>query len=187
MGRFKLLLPFGSSTVIETCLDAIEAVGITRTVVVVGHRAEELQAALAHRKITFAVNPDPDSQMGVSIALGVQALSQETDAVFLALADQPTISPDTYQLLLSERARTGARIVVPEYDEHRGHPVLVDMSFRGQLLELNDGDGLRGFLDRNSADVLRVPVDTASVLLDLDTPEQYEEMVKNCGNSAFEP
>jgi molybdenum cofactor cytidylyltransferase len=187
MGRFKPLLPLGTSTIIETCLDTIESAGIELTIMVVGHRAEELQVALAHRSVTFALNPDPDSQMSVSIALGVQALAPDTAAVFLALADQPAITASTYQLLMAERARTSAQIVVPEFDGHRGHPVLVDLALRAELLELDHGDGLRGFLDRHAPEVVRVPVDSDSVLLDLDTPEQYEEMVQICADPAANP
>jgi CTP:molybdopterin cytidylyltransferase MocA len=187
MGRFKPLLPFGSSTIIETCLDAITAVGIEQTIVVVGHRAEELQSALAHRSVTFALNPDPDSEMGASIALGIQVLAPDTTAVFLALADQPVITASTYLRLLAERARTGAQIVVPEFDGHRGHPVLVDLTLRAELLELDQGEGLRGFLDRHALDVVRVPVDSAAVLLDLDTPEQYEKMVQICADPTANP
>lgn len=187
MGQFKPLLKFGSSTMIETCLDTIESVEIGQAVVVAGHRGTELRDALSSRNVTWAINSDPDSQMGASIALGVQALVPETDAVFLALADQPAVSARMYTELLAEKERTGAKIVVPEFDGHRGHPVLVDLCYRDELLRLDEGEGLRGFLDRHVADVYRVPVDNPYVLLDLDTPEQYEELVKNCGNSSFKP
>ena len=177
MGDFKPLLPFGASTIIETCLDTIEAAGVEQTVVVVGHRADELRARLAARNVIFAVNPDPESEMGASIAFGVQALDGSTDAAFIALVDQPAIPASIYQLLLRERSESGARIVLPEFEGHRGHPVLVDLSFRNELMNLDEGDGLRGFLDQHESEVRRVSVDCPYVIRDLDTPEDYRQML----------
>jgi molybdenum cofactor cytidylyltransferase len=177
MGEFKPLLSIRSSTIIETCLDTIEAADVEQTVVVVGHRADEVRARLASRNVTFAVNPDPDSGMGASIALGVQALDDAITAAFIALVDQPAIPASIYQLLLRERAETGARIVLPEFEGHRGHPVLVDLSFRNELLKLDEGEGLRGFLDQHASEVHRIRVDCPYVIRDLDTPEDYRQML----------
>ena len=72
MGAFKPLLPFGDRTVIECCIDNLRAAGIDEIVVVVGHRAEDVRQQLKGLDLSFAVNPDPDSEMSTSIALGVE-------------------------------------------------------------------------------------------------------------------
>lgn len=184
MGQFKPLLPFGNSTIVEICLDTIEAAGVERTVVVVGHRAEELRAKLAGRDVTFAVNPDPASEMSSSIAIGIHALDPSVTAFFLALADQPAIPASIYSLLLQERVRSRARIVLPEFEGHRGHPVLIDLSLRDELVHLDPDQGLRGFLDQFAAEVLRVPVDCPYVRVDVDTPEDYRKLTENVRRTA---
>lgn len=178
MGAFKPLLPFGASTIIETCLDQIEAAGIRDIVVVTGHRSDELRAALAHRLVSIEVNPDPDSEMAASIAIGVAALDQTVTAVYIALGDQPRIPAKIYSVL-ARRHRNDARIVVPEFEGHRGHPVLVDLSLRNELMDLDQHGGLRGFLDKFAADVYRRTVDCPYVRMDIDTPEDYRNLTEN--------
>src|SRR6185295_5702673 len=65
MGAFKPLLPFGPKTVIETCIENMRSGGVETVVVVVGQdpRAEKLKAHLEDSHATFAINPDPASEM----------------------------------------------------------------------------------------------------------------------------
>src|SRR5688572_31314947 len=79
MGAFKPLLPFGNKTVIESCIDYLHEGGIENIVAVLGPRANEVCERL--KGVTVAINPDPDSEMGASIAVGIQAVSQSTKAV----------------------------------------------------------------------------------------------------------
>ena len=74
MGAFKPLLPFGNKTVIECCIDYLREGGIDEIVVVVGHRADEIRQKIPD--VAFAINPDPDSEMGASIAVGATALPE---------------------------------------------------------------------------------------------------------------
>src|SRR5947207_10430778 len=72
MGAFKPLLPFGERTVIEACIGNLQAGGVEDVLVVVGLRADELREQLAHVAVRFAVNAEEESEMGVSIARGVE-------------------------------------------------------------------------------------------------------------------
>lgn len=184
MGEFKPLLPFGTSTIIETCLDTIQSAGIDQTVVVVGHRADELRAHLAQRDLTFAISTDPDGPMSNSIAAGVAALDQTIVAAFIVLVDQPAIPPLIYEQLLAYRIDLWAEIVIPEFDGHRGHPVLIGSTFFPALIGLDETSGLRGFLDRFATDVHRVPVDCPYVRMDVDTPAEYRELTENVRRDA---
>ncbi|HYG81002.1 MAG TPA: NTP transferase domain-containing protein, partial [Pyrinomonadaceae bacterium] len=46
MGAFKPLLPFGAGTVAGACVESLRGAGFKEVVVVVGHRAGEVRAAL---------------------------------------------------------------------------------------------------------------------------------------------
>jgi molybdenum cofactor cytidylyltransferase len=170
MGAFKPLLPFGARTVIETCVDNLRAAGVQQIVVVVGHRGPEVRAALAHLPLRFAVNEAAGSEMSVSIARGVEQLPAEARAVLVALADQPAITPEIIGRVLAER---DARLVVPEYEGRGGHPVLVDLAYRDELLKLDAERGLRALFDRHRAELRRVPVISPYVRRDMDTWADY--------------
>lgn len=176
MGAFKPLLPFGDGTVIETCIDNLRAGGVREIVVVLGHRSEEIRDRLATHNVRFAINSDPTSEMGVSIGRGVEQISQAAEAVFIALVDQPAISPEVITFLIEERQRTGALLIIPQHGERGGHPVLVDLSFRQELSMLDPQRGLRGLFETHATSVIRVPVASPYVVRDMDTWDDYRAL-----------
>jgi CTP:molybdopterin cytidylyltransferase MocA len=173
MGAFKPLLPFGARTVVETCVDNLRAAGVGEIVVVVGHRGAEVRARLQDWPVRFAVNEEAESEMSVSIARGVAQLPDEAQAVLIALVDQPAVTPDIIGRVLATRAETGARLVVPEYEGRGGHPVLIDLAYRAELLKLDAGRGLRALFARHRLATRRVAVTSPYVRRDMDTWADY--------------
>jgi len=173
MGAFKPLLPFGGRTVIEACVDNLRAAGVGEIVVVVGHRGDEVRARLQDQSLRFAVNEVAASEMAVSIARGVAQLSDEAQDVLIALGDQPAVTPDVIRRVFETRAETGARLIVPEYEGRVGHPVLIDLAYRDELLNLDPTRGLRALFDEHRDEVRRVPVTSAYITRDMDTWADY--------------
>jgi molybdenum cofactor cytidylyltransferase len=174
MGAFKPLLPFGGVSVVESCVNVLRAGGAGEIVVVVGHRGEEVRAALTHvAGLCFAVNAEAGSEMGVSVARGVEALSDEAEAVLIALVDHPAVPAEEVARLVEARRRTGARLVLPEWRGRGGHPVLIDLSLRGEFSTLVAERGLRALFDAHRAEVLRIPANSPYVARDMDTREEY--------------
>ncbi len=178
MGAFKPLLPFGERTVVEACVGNLLEGGIEEIVVVIGHRADEMRERLMQMPVRFAVNAERESEMGVSIARGVEQVSPEAKAVFIALVDQPAIPPATIAFLNEAGKREGARLVVPEYKGRGGHPVWVDLSFRDELMNLDPQRGLRAFFEAHREEVLRVPVASPYVARDMDRWDDYRALYR---------
>ena len=173
MGAFKPLLPFGKQSVIEHCIQTLRRAGIDRIVVVLGHRAEDLRELLRNAPVCFALNPDPDTEMSVSIARGVELVSQNLEAVVIALVDYPAVSPEIIESLIDEWKNHGAKLVQPEYNGRGGHPVLIDLEYRAELLNLDPERGLRALFAAHRDEVRRIPVDSPHVARDMDTWEDY--------------
>lgn len=172
MGAFKPLLPFGDSTVIKSCLMQLRGAGVQEIAVVLGHRAHEVRAHLKDSAVTFAINPDPDSAMAVSIARGIEQISPNTQALLIALVDHPAVDAGTIRAITDEW-KQGSKLVQPEHNGRGGHPVLVDLSYRNELLNLDPGKGLRNFFETHRSDVRRLSVESPFVARDMDTWEDY--------------
>ncbi|HVF86089.1 MAG TPA: nucleotidyltransferase family protein [Pyrinomonadaceae bacterium] len=173
MGAFKPLLPFGDKTVIETCVENLRAAGVGEIVVVVGHRADEVRARLRHSGVEFALNDAAESEMGVSIARGVEEISDGIETFLVALGDQPAIPPGVIRHLLAERKRVGGQLVAPQWQNRGGHPVLIGSEYRDELLHLDPQRGLRALFESHREDVRRVSVDSPYVVRDMDVWEDY--------------
>jgi molybdenum cofactor cytidylyltransferase len=173
MGAFKPLLPFGGVSVVERCVENLRAAGVDKVVVVVGHRADEVRAALAHLpQVLFAFNDDAESEMGVSIARGVEMVAADARALLVALVDQPATPPEVVMSLI-EAWGAGARLVAPEWRGRGGHPVLIDLALREEILRLVPREGLRALFDAHRGEVVRVPAKSPFVARDMDTWDDY--------------
>ncbi len=174
MGAFKPLLPFGPKTVIETCIENIRG-GCVETIIVVvgqGPRAQDLEAHLQNSRVTLAYNPDPRSEMSDSIACGVRTLPEATKAVIITPADHAAV-PSAVVVRLITEWRNGALLVKPTWNERGGHPVLIDLSFRDQLLTLDPDAGLKALFASHPEQVRRVPVNSNYIARDMDTWDDY--------------
>lgn len=179
MGAFKPLLPFGKTTVVRSCINNLRAGGVGHIVVVVGHRAAEVQANLADQDdLEFTLNPDPNSEMSASIVRGVERLPSNAKAVLIALADQPAIPPEVIQTLINEW-RSGSKLVIPKFQKRGGHPVLIDLAFREELLSLKPQLGLRALFDANRNQVQRPLVNFSYIARDIDTWDDYRALHKD--------
>jgi CTP:molybdopterin cytidylyltransferase MocA len=83
------------------------------------------------------------------------------------------VPPGAIKSLIEAHARTGARLIIPEWRGRGGHPVLINLSLREELLSVVPASGLRALFDARRAEVLRLPADSPFVARDMDTWDDY--------------
>jgi molybdenum cofactor cytidylyltransferase len=169
----KLLLPFGGQAVIQRVVGEVCRAPIDRTVVVLGADRDRVRSVLADTPAQFTTNPDPTGDMLSSVRCGLREVPRDCDAVLVALGDQPGISCNVVTRMV-EHFRPGERdIVVPTCDGDRGHPLLFDGGYRGEVLERYDDLGLRGLLRAHPDRVRELETGDPAVLSDIDYPVDY--------------
>lgn len=174
MGGQKLLLALHGRPIVRWSVDALRP-HVDELVVVTGGGGDAVRAALDGLGIRFAENPRPEDGQSTSIAAGVAALRPGTDAVIIALGDQPRVSPGIVPALLEAWRRTGKPIVAPVYRGVQGTPVLFAAEVFPELLALTGDAGARGVVAARRERVERVAIDTA-MPPDVDTPEDFARL-----------
>ena len=178
MGEPKQLLPFGESTIVETVVDNMLGAKFDEVIVVVGHRAEEIQTQLGTRPIKTVFNPDYRDGMLTSAQAGIQIL-EANDAFALMLVDQPFITSVLIDQVVDAYQQTEKGIALPSYNYKRGHPVIFDQKYASDILALtSESGGVRTLFKKYSDDIHYVTVDSDSVLRDIDDREDYERALK---------
>jgi len=175
MGAFKPLLPFGDKTVIEHTIDYLRGGGVETMIVVVGHRANEVRTHLKNVEVIFTTNPDRHSAMATSIICGLRELPREARAIVITPVDHPAVPSEVVSRLINEW-REGARLVIPTSDGRGGHPVLIDLSFRAELLGLDPNLGLKSFFDAHRNEVKRLAVNSNYIARDMNTWDDYQSL-----------
>jgi molybdenum cofactor cytidylyltransferase len=178
MGRPKMGLPWGDTTVIGQVIATLVGVGLDEVVVVTGGGREEVARALSYLPqgwpVTLVFNPDfAAGEMLSSLQRGVTALGEAFEAALIALGDQPQIQIEVVKIILDSYYQSGSNLVIPSYAMRRGHPMLIARSLWAGLLALRPPHTLRELIQAHQDEIVYVNVDTPSILQDLDTPEDY--------------
>jgi molybdenum cofactor cytidylyltransferase len=177
MGQPKMLLPWGTSTVIEHVITTFLNAGIEDVIVVTGGTQEQVEEAISHYPVrTVHNNEYATGEMLSSIQCALRALPKQTQAVLIGLGDQPQVQERSVSLICEEyRDSQYSRLIVPSFQMRRGHPWLVARPLWNEILALKPPESLRDFLNRHADEIRYVGVANQSILADLDTPEDYQK------------
>ena len=174
MGRVKSLLPWGKRTLIEAIIDRVARSRAKEVLIVLGAARDDIEPVIAKYDLRTVFNPDSARGMLSSIQRGLEAVPRDARAVLFFLGDQPAPSAAIINRLIDAYEKTGKGIVLPVYGGRRGHPVLIDLKYRNEIKTLDPEIGLRQLMRDHHEDVLEVRTRSPRVLLDIDTPEDYE-------------
>lgn len=172
MGTQKLLLPIGHEPLLTRVVRQVCAAGFDDVLVVLGSDHERTRDALEGLAVRTAVNLDFASGMGSSFRTGVEHLPHSEAAMF-ALADQPFVTASEYRAVLDTYRRTHSPIVSVRYGDVTAPPHLFARRFFPELAALEHG--ARPVLTRHR-DEATVLVFAPDLLIDMDTPEDYERV-----------
>ena len=185
MGRPKMVLPWGLTSVLGQVVQVIAEAGVHEILVVTGGDKHIVESEILRLTSTFPVrsvfneNYETGGMMS-SVQAGVRAISPESNAVLIALGDQPQIKLDTIIQVISCHEKTMAEIVVPSYNKKRGHPILISVDSLPALEAFGESRSLRDYLNSKQDQIEYVDAD-ASILMDIDTPDDYQLYSKGKG------
>jgi molybdenum cofactor cytidylyltransferase len=172
-GRHKLLAPMadGRPMIAHTCA-AAAAAGLSPILVVTGHEAAAVRAALDGQPASFVHAPDFADGLSASLRTGLAALPPEVAGVLVCLGDMPLVEPATLRRLVAAfDPLEGRAIIVPTHGGQRGNPILWPRALFAEFSVLTGDTGGRQLLARHGELVAEVAMDSDSVLRDFDTPE----------------
>lgn len=173
MGRPKQLLPFGGKPMLRRVVETVLASPAEMVFVVLGHRAEEMRAALAGLPVQVVFNSDWERGLSSSLRAGLKALPPYVRAALFVLADQPNLTASLLARLIAHHRQSGAPIVLPISRRERGNPVLFDRTLFPELMSLEGDVGGRMLIERHPNLVAGVEISYEEMPADIDTPEDY--------------
>ncbi len=179
-GANKLLADVDGRPMLQHVLDLAAAAGLAPVVVVIGPDNAALDAALTWRGEKKVVNPDPERGLSSSVQLGIAELMGTTAArVVVLLGDQPFLTTDQADRILTSPTDPTRPITVPRYDGRPGNPVLLERS-AWPLSESLTGD--RGMIQVINAhpELVRY-VDVPGTNPDIDTAADLAALTSGAG------
>lgn len=176
LGQPKQLLDFEGKPLLQHAIDAMQGAGLYDVVVVLGHRADEIAAAVQIGPGTRIVNnPDYAQGQATSLRVGLRAAPAESEAVIVILGDQPAVSALMVRTVAESYIATGGKVVQATFGGKPNHPTLFDRDLWPQLEAIEGDKGARDVIKKNPEWVVRVEFG-GELPSDLDTWEDYERL-----------
>ena len=177
MGREKALLPFRGSTFLGRIISTLQNTPVDRVVVVLGHHADEIQAAIPLPKVEVVVNPRYREGQTTSLLAGINTVdSEDLEGILLCLVDHPLISVEVARALQQAFREKRPPAVIPTYQGRRGHPVIFSRALFEEFRALAPQGGANQVARRHRAETLFVETHDEAILRDVDTPADYEQL-----------
>jgi molybdenum cofactor cytidylyltransferase len=184
MGRPKALLPFmGRCFLTQVSTEASQS-SLSDVKIVLGHHAEEILEALPELGPRVLINPDHESGQLSSLQCGLKHMSSAgLDGVMVFLIDHPIIHRSLVNQLIEAFGKNDSLIVIPSFQRRRGHPMIFGAELFNELLAAPPDQGAVSVVRKHPHDILHLDVDEPGVLVDIDTPEAYEELIVKLGKA----
>ena len=174
MGSPKPLLDWGGETLIEYHVDQLRKGGVDEVIAVLGHAARKVRPLAERAGATTVLNAEYNEGRASSLRAGAFAVPSGTSEIIVVNIDQPRPA-SVSACLLENHLSTGALITIPTHDGKRGHPAFLCGSLGPELRRVDEATkGLREIIHRRAESVHELAFDTDIVLLDINTPEDYE-------------
>ncbi|MGE3956724.1 MAG: NTP transferase domain-containing protein [Vicinamibacterales bacterium] len=187
-GRPKGLLAFDQrDSFVSRIVRTFNEAGVDDVVVVVGHEADRVAAAVGESGLPARVIRNPDYQQGqfTSVLAGLDAIDRPgVDAFFLALVDAPLFSAGTVAALRARFETVGAPVVRAVRGHTHGHPVLIGRALFDALRRTDPAHGAKPIVRAHASAAGDVAVDDAGAFVDVDTPEDYAALANLKGGTA---
>jgi molybdenum cofactor cytidylyltransferase len=188
MGSPKALLDFLGLPFAVRILQALEALEVKTRVMVLGPDAPRIQPVLAGHDCMIAENPEPETGPIESLRLALRALQPlQPSAVLVWPVDLPHVRVATVERLLEAQRRGRAAVVVPTFGGRRGHPVIWGSKLFADLLNSPAAtkEGAKAVLHAHERDLETVAVDDPAVVDQVNTPEDYERLVREWNRDIY--
>ena len=192
MGRPKQLLPLAGRPLLQQVVDAAVASSLDEIILVLGHRADEVRAAIhCAERVHVVVNPEYAAGQSTSLHAGVHAARAEAAAVAVLLGDQPGVTAPLIDMVVAAFLDAGAHVARPVHctaDGRRvpGHPVVLARRVWPELEALRGDQGARALLAAHPEWLFEVALATEAPE-DIDTLDDYRRTLSAAPQSTRPP
>ncbi len=178
-GSPKALATLNEETVIQHVQKTLISSDIDEVIVVLGaHRQQITPFLLKHKKLKIVYNKDYFLGQTSSFKAGLHSVSGDTKAFFLLPIDYPLVKTDTLNILIRHFIQNHPRILIPVFDHKKGHPPLISMEIKNELLHIDISQGINKVLQEHPTETILLPVQDDGVVLSFNNTEEFNRIKK---------
>ncbi|CAM1360233.1 conserved protein of unknown function [Tenacibaculum soleae] len=176
MGSTKQLLSYKKTTLLGWAIEQAKQSKANAVFCVLGANSEIIEKSIENYLVKTIYNVDYNNGLSTSIIAGINHLKDKNfDSVLIMLADQPNVTTDYLNQLIITSEENNSKIVVSNYGNKMGVPVLFPRQYFNKLINLKGDNGAKDFLKMHLSEIIKM---STFNLIDIDTREDYKNLVK---------
>lgn len=179
LGKPKQLLQYNGYTLLRNTIIQAKLVPDSAVIVVTGAYKKNIDEELAYTAAKIVYNPEWETGMASSIAIGLQQLrlhNPQIKTCIVTVCDQPFLTAQVFKDLVDQYKISGKGIIASAYADTLGTPVLFGSNYFEELENLSGHEGARKLIQLYIDDVAFVAFERGAI--DIDTIEDYNNLIR---------
>jgi CTP:molybdopterin cytidylyltransferase MocA len=178
-GASKPLAQIGTRTLIETIQEKLLLTKLDEIVIVLGHQADTIIPLISkNHRVTTAINANYFLGQTSSFKCGLAKINPNTQGIMLLPVDMPVLQPDTIDELIDVFLKKSCLILIPTYQDRKGHPPIFSVTIKKELENLKNDEPLSHIIHQHEPDITKFPVADEGVVLSFNTPAELQEILR---------
>jgi len=170
------LLTFRGKPILQHVIDTAQQTSLSPVILVLGANSDTVRSQIDSGTSLVVENPGFACGYGSSLQVGLKKLSKSCAGAMFLLGDQPLLTTQTIEKLITAFQKEPERWVAPSWKGQRGNPVITPASWFDKIFALKGDAGPREHLKDPAANLKLINVDDRGIVFDIDTPEDYEHL-----------
>ena len=178
-GSSKALAKFNSNqTIIRYLLEKLTSCLFLEIVVVLGHDKEAIMHdVFKHNLIHLVYNKDYKLGQTSSVIEGLKNCSKKSTGFLILPIDCPFVTPETIINLIKSFEESKPDILIPSYNERRGHPPIFNNKIKELILKMPLSQGINTLLNDPFNITLNITTSDPGVTQSFNTPEELKSIL----------
>ena len=171
----KPFLFYNQKTFVEHVVNNLIRAEIINNIIVITPDHKIFYEQLKLPKTSYVGNSHPERGMIESIQLGLKIIPPNIHGMFLTLVDHPFVLPSTYKLLRKHASIHPGKIIVPLFNDQKGHPIFIPSCHFNSIVSLSKQERLDSYIkNKSSLFVEFINCNDPGILCDIDSFFDYK-------------
>lgn len=179
-GSPKALAQIGNDPVVIHLQKELLKTNVGEVIVVLGDHEPLIKPfILKHKRVKFVYNKDYKFGQTSSFKKGLSCVSLKSKGVMLLPVDYPMLHNTIFQDLIDYFHTHRPLILIPCFEQKKGHPPIFHISLKDDLLRIDNNFGINTINSKYNKEIVLLPINDDCIIKSFNTREEFEELRKN--------
>lgn len=174
-GSPKALANFRGTTVVEHIQNTLLQSSCNKIIVVLGAHIREIQPSIfIHSRIHVVYNKHYNFGQTSSVQAGWREADNASKGVMFLPVDCPLVQASTIDRVIEQFKKDDADILIPTYQNKKGHPPIFNQRLRAKVLGLTMEQGLNSLFAEHPPQTIEI--NDPGIIKSFNTPKELSEI-----------